>query len=210
MITHKLFIGVKDITMKDNVIRNLDSSISYEIVLGDKVKCFSELVNNCIKLCKTEIFIFCSHRVSPNTDDVIRMINLINSGYGFVGLYRFAFFAIHIDVIKKVGLFDENFISGGYEDDDYRIRMHYKNIAIYEDHSVEYRPGPSTFQVLTCYQWFLKKYTFDHKNKTIKKHIEDKCIDNINTEKFMTYDQSIFVKNSSYYGSYNLQTYKLL
>jgi len=213
-IQHKLFIGIKDMSMKAEVIKYLDDTVSYEIVLGDKTKCFSELVNKCIGLCKTDIFIFCSHRVSPKLNDIIRLIDLINSGYGLVGLYRFAFFGIHRNVIEKVGLFDENFITGGWEDDDYRIRMHYKNIAIYEDHSVEYRAGPSTWSSITSFQHFNKKYTINHINRTIQKNIEDKSIvddKNIETKQFMSYDKSILVKNiATYYSTHNLNTYKLI
>lgn len=43
---------------------------------------------------------------------------------------EFVLFALSRGMIKKVGLFDENFHPGGYEDDDYRKRMALSNVNI--------------------------------------------------------------------------------
>jgi hypothetical protein len=171
------------------------------IKIKDNVKSFSEMVNSCIKECKTEIFIFLSHRVSPREEDIRRIVDLISKGYGYVGLYRFGCFGLHMDVIKKIGYFDENYIRGGYEDDDFRIRLMNGNIGYYEDHSVEYRPGLSTFESITAFEYFNKKYSIDEENKIITINIKDKIENNPN-EKYKD-----FLDNSNNVDIINFWTF---
>jgi hypothetical protein len=202
---HTVFIGIIDSAMVDPVIRNLHRT-KYQVYIGDRVNSFSELVNNCIKMCDTDIFIFCSHRVSPTDNDIERLVHLLNSGYGYVGLYRFACFGIHMDVINKIGGFDENFIRGGYEDDDYRIRLQCRNIAFYEDHSVEYRAGVSTWANENInVNIFNKKYKIDNNSKTIYILTED--TNSIDTSMYLPFNKSVHVDSCCIYSYYNYGSY---
>ena len=104
------------------------------------------MVNTCIKECPTDIMIFCSKKARPTNSDIKRLVDKINSGYGYVGLYRFAFFGIHKKTINHIGWLDEKFIWGSCEDDDFRIRLNLKNIGFYEDHSCKYIPSKSSYE----------------------------------------------------------------
>ena len=100
MANHTVFLGIMNSDMIEPVIQNLKRT-KYQAYIGNNVKSFSELANNCIKECTTEIFLFCSHRVSPTDDDIDCLISLLNAGYGYVGFYRMACFGIHKDIINE-------------------------------------------------------------------------------------------------------------
>jgi GT2 family glycosyltransferase len=188
---HTVYIGIKHMDMAAEVVKNLKTT-PYCIYIGDQAKCFSELVNNCIKLCRSSIFIFCSHRVSPSDDDIQRLVALLNTGFGYVGLYRFACFGIHIDILNKIGGFDEKFIPGECEDDDFKLRLQYNNIGFYEDHSVLYRAGISTWgDTRRAHQYFQEKYCINPATKTMTVNFQQ-CTD-IDRSKYKLFSESIFV-----------------
>jgi len=207
--SYTIFIGVKQKELAVPVIQNIQH-LNFKIIIGDKIKCFSELVNNCIKLCSSEIFIFLSHKVVPTESDIMRLCKLIDTGYGYVGLYRFACFALHKDAIKRVGYFDENFISGGCEDDDYKLRFQQANIAIYEDHSVVYKSTPTTFENITARKHFAEKYRINCNKKIILKLIRDECDFTVNVDRFLKFDSSVFIQNlGTVYGRLNLNLFNI-
>ena len=210
MVNHTVFLGIMNSDMIEPVIQNLKRT-KYQAYIGNNVKSFSELANNCIKECTTEIFLFCSHRVSPTDDDIDRLISLLNAGYGYVGFYRMACFGINKDIINKIGYFDENFLKGGFEDDEYRIRLQCKNIAFYEDHSVIYRASASlwtTDEYIVNEKKLNDKYKLDHDAKTITLEISDEYIHPINTSKYLPFNKSYIQPNNSFYSLLNISKYK--
>jgi hypothetical protein len=210
---HTVFVGVMNSDMIEPVIQNLNRT-KYQAYIGNNVKSFSELVNNCIKECTTEIFIFCSHRVSPTDNDIDRLISLLNAGYGYVGLYRFACFGIHMDIINKIGYLDENFLKGGFEDDDYKIRLQYRNIAFYEDHSLIYRASPSLWTTDEIYiineKRIHDKYKLDHHNKTIILPETEEYIHPIDTSKYLPFNKSYIIPSCTFYSRYNIDKYRFI
>ena len=212
-MSHVVYIGIQNADMFPAVIHNLHRT-DYEVVIGDSVKSFSELVNTCAKKCETDLFIFCSHRVRPTDDDIERLIGLLNKGFGYVGLYRFACFGVHRDVFDRIGYFDETYLRGGFEDDDFKLRLQLHNIAFFEDHSVEYISGPSTWITDESYKnsqkIFFEKYNIDHYNYII--NVLDKNIKKPEfISKFLPFEQSVLIDQSvTIYGLYNLQTFSLV
>ena len=213
---HVVFVAVRDPEMIEQVIKNLYQT-KYQVMLGDKVNCFSELVNNCIKACKTAYFIFCSHKTSPTDADVERMVDLLSQGYGLVGLQRFAFFGIRMDVIEKIGNFDESFPKGWYEDIDYKIRLQYNNIAFYEDACVEYRPAASTWAdkdtIPLSYNTFINKYNIDKNTKTIYIQKMSECDKLTNdTSLLLPFDKTVQLKEGNWeiYYELKLDTFKCI
>ena len=200
---HIVFIGVENEDMLPNVIRNLETT-KYQYFNGDKIKSFSVLINSCIKLCKTDKFIFCSHKVSPTDNDIERLVKLLDEGYGYVGLHQFACFGVHMDIINKIGGLDENFIPAYYEDDDFRMRLQLNDIAIFEDHSVEYHAGQSTWQSKGRWQdteaYFNSKYQFDPTTLKVKTTIE--LCQTIDRSKYYPFNKSVHVQSPCVY-SYN-------
>lgn len=185
-ITHNRLVvcaGVKSTDLAEPLKKSLDGFPLNVILSGDDTISFSRLVNSIFTTASAnaDIIIFCSHRVRPTKDDVYRMVNLINQGYGFVTFRRMGFFGFRKELLSIVGFFDERFIPAGYEDDDYFIRLKEANIAIYEDMSVEYVPGISLWQQElkeyegvaykqpVTWEFFSKKWGINKENKEIRR-----------------------------------------
>jgi GT2 family glycosyltransferase len=105
---------------------------------GSNAESFSKLVNTCVSKCSTEKIIIMSDKVMPTAEHINKLVNLINQGHGLVGLYRFGCFGFKKEVFRQVGMMDERFIGGGYEDNDYYVRLKEANISMYMSHEAPY------------------------------------------------------------------------
>jgi hypothetical protein len=114
---------------------------------GTTASSFSGLVNACVESCTTEIIIIMSDKVLPQQEHIQKILDLIHQGHGFVGLYRFGCFGFKKDLFRQIGMMDERFIGGGYEDDDFYIRLIESNISAYLSHEVPYTKRPSAWVV---------------------------------------------------------------
>ena len=119
---------------------------------------FSKLVNVCTEEADTEIVIIMSDKVLPTAADVQKTVSLINQGYGLVGLYRFGFFGFKKQLMRQIGMMDERFVGGGYEDDDFYIRLQEANIAMYITEEVAYSKSKSSWNYDRSRIHFLQKW----------------------------------------------------
>ena len=186
--------GVKEMSLADPVKESL-SHVPLNVFIGDKYHCFSKMLNELIYIALkngSSNFIFCSHRVRPTPNDVNRMISLIKEGYGLVAFYRMAFFGFNLELIKRIGLFDERYTPcGGYEDDDFFLRLQEANISVYYDKSVEYHNGPSLWsQELFKFPGveFKQPITFKFFNKKWLKKTDEMSFTRMVPEQYMCYD----------------------
>jgi hypothetical protein len=99
---------------------------------------YSELVNQAINDCVYQNVILINDKVMTKKGDILRMLDLLEAGFGYVGLYSVGFCALTKSLIKKVGWFDERFIGGGYEDDDFLLRLCLNDIAIFDSVECDY------------------------------------------------------------------------
>lgn len=151
-------------------VMNSLSDFSVKYFDGSDVKSFSQLVNRCVESCPTEIIIICSDKIRPKKEHVIKLLKLINDGYGFVGLYRFAFFGFKKELFRIIGCMDERYVGGGYEDCDLLRRMNEANIAYYESEEVAYIKMISSWSDKICFEYFKKKWKIID-NLTVKRMI---------------------------------------
>ena len=86
------------------------------------------------------------------------MLFLLNKGFGFVGLYRFGFFAFSKDLIRTIGFFDERFIGGGQEDRDFGRRLLESDIAIYESPEAPYEYKKSSWNGEKAVKFYNEKW----------------------------------------------------
>lgn len=114
------------------------------IVDGNGIKCYSQMINQILFNAETEIVIICHDRARPSMSDVHKIIELIDSGFGFAGMYCFGFYGIHKDAIRRIGPLDERYIKGGWEDSDYMRRFKEADMAYYESREVKYIDVEST------------------------------------------------------------------
>ena len=99
---------------------------------------FSELVNSAVHESLHERVVLVNDKVIPKAGDLLRMLDLLDAGFGYVGLYSIGFCALTKGLMKKVGWFDERYLGGGYEDDDFILRMKLNDIAVFESHECDY------------------------------------------------------------------------
>lgn len=139
---------------------------------GENCPSFSKLVNSCVDGCESEIVIMMSDKVLPKSTDIKKLLSLIDQGYGFVALYRLAFFGFKKELFRRIGPFDERFVGGGYEDDDYYIRLKEANIGMYVTEEVEYEKRPSSWQPVEACKHFIDKWLdpTDPSWNTVKLH----------------------------------------
>ena len=107
-------------------------------VHADAYPSFSELVNTAINDSPHERIVLLNDKVMPKQGDLTRMLTLLDAGFGYVGLYSVGFCALTKGIIKKIGWFDERFLGGGYEDDDFVMRMRMHDVAIFDSHECDY------------------------------------------------------------------------
>jgi len=128
---------------------------------GTSYPSFSKLVNSCAEQCPTEIVIILSDKVYPTSTDIQKMLSLIEKGHGLVCLYRFGFFGFKKELMRRVGMLDERFSSGGYEDDDYYIRLKESNISMYVTEEATYEKRKSSWNYSESKGHFFKKWTIN-------------------------------------------------
>jgi len=93
---------------------------------------YSQMVNESIITSPTERILLVSDRCIPTADEAKKAFDILDEGYGFAGMWGIAFMAVTKELFRKVGWFDERFLGGGYEDDDYTLRMKLSNVALFE------------------------------------------------------------------------------
>ena len=125
---------------------------------GSNMNSFSQLVNTCVEKSPTEIVVMMSDKVRPSMSNLNKLLELLEQGYAFVGLYRFAFFGFKKELFRRIGPMDERFIGGDYEDNDYYLRLKEANLAMYLSHEVNYLRGPSTWNNDYGKEQFIKKW----------------------------------------------------
>jgi hypothetical protein len=93
---------------------------------------YSELINDCIVTSPTEYIIFINDRTTPSVEEVLHILELLESGYAAATKYSVGFMGFSKELIRKIGWWDERYYGGGYEDDDFVLRLRLHNLAYYE------------------------------------------------------------------------------
>lgn len=93
---------------------------------------FSELINDSIISSPTEYMIFINDRTHPQPNEVLHIISLLEQGYAAATKYSVGFMGFSKELIRKLGWWDERFYGGGFEDDDFVLRLRLNDIAYYE------------------------------------------------------------------------------
>jgi hypothetical protein len=132
---------------------------------GSNYPSWAKLQNDCIEKCKADVFIYVSHKNLLSRADLIKMISMINSGFGIVGLYDITTYAASMDFFRKVGLYDERYLQGGWEEIDLFWRCCQKNIGIYLNRESYFSNEPSTW-VNKGFEHYKKKWIVPEANSS--------------------------------------------
>lgn len=154
-MSFEAFLITDDESHLDRIKKNLKTRVL--LVDGKCALSFSWMVNECIEICSSNRVLIMSDRVTPNDEHINQTMRLMDDGFAFVGLYRFAFFCLDKYLVELIGWFDEGFIGGGYEDDDYIRRMRESDIGFYESEIVPYKRGKSKWDI-TSKERFIEKW----------------------------------------------------
>jgi hypothetical protein len=104
----------------------------------DTYDSFSEMINDDIISSPTEIVVFINDRCHPKPYEVLQMLEMLENGFAVSAKYSVAFMAMSKEVIRKIGWWDERYYGGGYDDDDFVLRLRMANLSYYESLEGQY------------------------------------------------------------------------
>jgi hypothetical protein len=96
------------------------------------------MINDCIASSPTEVIISINDKCRPKVCEVEDILTLLQSGYACATKYSEGFMGFTKQLFRKIGLFDERFLGGGYEDDDFVLRLKLADLAYFESEEAEY------------------------------------------------------------------------
>lgn len=162
--------------LKDQLINHL-KDLGEESIWknGHGYPSFSKLINDCVIESSTETIIICNDKARPKKEHILKVINLLEKGYGFVGLYAWGFFGLKKELFRTIGFMDERFLGGNYEDSDYIRRMLEGNIAAYISYEIDYIESSSGWDISKTKAHFDNKW--ENGNNYIKRLLPEEVYD---------------------------------
>ena len=146
-IKFDLFCPANNYEQQDLVVEHLaKQGFECKKFDGANYPSWAKIVNECMEKCESDIFFYISHKNRPNREQLLKSISLLKSGYGIAGMFDMTFHGINLDVIRKIGPYDERFVNGGWEEVDMFWRCCENNIAVYTNQESYYTWEKSTWQ----------------------------------------------------------------
>lgn len=93
---------------------------------------YCEMLNECLITSPTETVVLINDRVTPRPLEIMQMFRLLNMGYSAVAKYNIGYLMVTKELFREIGWWDERFYGGGYEDDDFCLRLRLANLAYFE------------------------------------------------------------------------------
>ena len=84
---------------------------------------FSQMVNDAIDDTDSEFMIFCNPKTILTVNDIEFILGKLSTGYCFASTVSFGLFGFSKELIRNIGMLDERFVGGGFEDNDFAIRL---------------------------------------------------------------------------------------
>ena len=106
---------------------------------------FSQLVNEAVVATDSEFMVFINPKSEVSLDAVKGIIDDLCNGFCWVGKQSFGFFGATKELYRHVGLMDEHYLGGEYEDDDFGLRLKMFGKAIkweFDYHNYLYTDSP--------------------------------------------------------------------
>ena len=108
---------------------NIEWDIRAERIEGNMLS-YSQMINEAVLGTESEFMIFINPSTIPTPKDIYTMIDDLCSGFAFSSIVAFGFFALTKEVFRRIGMMDERFIGGEYEDTDFLLRLKQNNLAV--------------------------------------------------------------------------------
>lgn len=131
-------------------IKNTRYKINLHLPKADNQKfySFSQLINDSVNETECEFMIFVNPKTQVTSEDIDFIIKQLHTGYCYVSVVGFGLFGTTKQLFRDIGLMDERFLGGEYEDNDMAMRLKLFNKAIYVklDYSkYDYEQAPSNY-----------------------------------------------------------------
>ena len=84
---------------------------------------YSQAANEIIDDTESEFMIFINPKSIICNEDIELIVEKLCSGYCLATLFGLAFFGMTKELVRNIGMLDESFLAGEYEDNDYLIRL---------------------------------------------------------------------------------------
>jgi len=133
---------INDVIRQENVLTKLTNKYQIERWYRHDRNCgryvsFSQMINDAIDDTESEFMIFCNPKTHFTTQDIEFIINKLSNGYCFASVVSFGFFGFSKELIRHIGMLDERFIGGEWEDNDFAIRLNYFGKASWWDYNYD-------------------------------------------------------------------------
>ena len=92
---------------------------------------FSQMINEAIDDTESEFMVFVNPKTVVSSDGINLIIDKLCNGYCFASIFGFAYFGMTKELVRNIGMLDENFLGSEYEDDDYLIRIRISDKAVW-------------------------------------------------------------------------------
>ena len=99
---------------------------------------YAAMINDAIQSSPTEVIISINDKCRPKVSEVEEIIELLQNGYACATKYSEGFMGFSKQLFRVIGWFDERFLGGGYEDDDFVLRLKLADLAYFESEEAEY------------------------------------------------------------------------
>lgn len=104
---------------------------------ADYYDSYSQLINENVAYANNEYVIFMNDDILPSPQDVWFLLGKLDEGFALASLASIGFIALSKEVFRVVGWWDQRFLGGGYEDDDFILKVRCHELGYYESHSAK-------------------------------------------------------------------------
>lgn len=99
---------------------------------------YSELINDSMVTSETEYVVLINDRTHPKPHEVEKILQCLDNGFAAATQYSVGFMGFSKQLLRTIGCWDQRFYGGGWEDDDFVLRLKLANLAYYESCEAEY------------------------------------------------------------------------
>lgn len=109
---------------------NIEWSCRSDKIGGDYYS-YSQIVNEAVIETTSEFMVFINPKAEISVEDINLIINDLRNGFAYSSIISFGLWGTTKELFRKIGMMDERFIGGGYEDNDFLIRIKQANLAVH-------------------------------------------------------------------------------
>lgn len=99
---------------------------------------YSELINDSVVSSQTEYVLLINDRTHPKPKEVEKILWCLENGFAAATQYSVGFMGFSKQLLRHIGFWDERFYGGGWEDDDFVLRLRMANLAYFESCEADY------------------------------------------------------------------------